>query len=444
MPQLSPDQVKSIAPDAASLKAGQGLADARKWLSLGANEAALWGECKGSAAEPYKARVDLANPGYACTCPSRKFPCKHAIGLMLLSATSPEKLVPGSPPGWVADWLAKRASRTDLETKKTGTAAGEASRKKDAGRRAARREKLAEGGLTSLDLWMRDLIRNGLANVTALPDSFWSEQAARLVDAQLPGAARMVRELAELPKAGQDWAERFLLKLSRLHLLTQACRRIDALPLPTQADVRALLGWTINQEELLSSGVGLGEDWLVVSQLVGEIESNGMRMQTNWLWGRESRRAALVLNFAHHTQPLDMSLSPGLTLHGELVYFPGAYPLRAVFKQRQPLGKSFVPSGYPGIRDFLSVYSEALAKNPWIESFPAVLERIIPHRDNGNIMIRDTEGLILPGSRRFPHPWELLALSGGEPITIFGVWDGFCFLPLSVWAEARYVHFDIR
>ena len=58
MLKLTAEQVKTLAPDSSSIKAGQGLADARHWISLGSNSTALWGECKGSAKEPYKVRVD--------------------------------------------------------------------------------------------------------------------------------------------------------------------------------------------------------------------------------------------------------------------------------------------------------------------------------------------------------------------------------------------------
>lgn len=74
MHRFTVDQVKSLAPDSAAFNSGQGLADMRHWVGLGSNDAALWGECKGSGKEPYKTRIDLSNNGSACTCPSRKFP----------------------------------------------------------------------------------------------------------------------------------------------------------------------------------------------------------------------------------------------------------------------------------------------------------------------------------------------------------------------------------
>ncbi|WP_345024954.1 SWIM zinc finger family protein, partial [Nonomuraea roseoviolacea] len=44
----------------------------------------LFGECEGSGATPYQTCVDLDGPAYRCGCPSRKAPCKHALGLLLV------------------------------------------------------------------------------------------------------------------------------------------------------------------------------------------------------------------------------------------------------------------------------------------------------------------------------------------------------------------------
>src|SRR4051812_47929336 len=100
-------RVLALAPDPASAKAGQGLATARKWASLGFDGRAAWGECQGSGAKPYQVQVDLAEPAFKCSCPSRKFPCKHGIGLMLLFAS--DAFARGARPAWVEQWLAGRS-----------------------------------------------------------------------------------------------------------------------------------------------------------------------------------------------------------------------------------------------------------------------------------------------------------------------------------------------
>ena len=90
---LTPDQITALAPDAASLKAGRGLATRRKWESAGGDGDVLWGLAMGSGKEPYQTRVSLADFATKCSCPSRKFPCKHALGLMFLASGEPASLV---------------------------------------------------------------------------------------------------------------------------------------------------------------------------------------------------------------------------------------------------------------------------------------------------------------------------------------------------------------
>jgi hypothetical protein len=81
---LTADQVLALAPDDSSAKAAKGLLAPAKWPTLGRDEAALWGECQGSGSKPYQVIIDVSGPSFKCTCPSRKFPCKHGLALYLL------------------------------------------------------------------------------------------------------------------------------------------------------------------------------------------------------------------------------------------------------------------------------------------------------------------------------------------------------------------------
>src|SRR3712207_2952649 len=78
------EQVTKLAPDAPSLTAARRLAVPLPWSDTGASETLLWGRCQGSGKTPYQVSVDLTGPAFRCSCPSRKFPCKHALALMLL------------------------------------------------------------------------------------------------------------------------------------------------------------------------------------------------------------------------------------------------------------------------------------------------------------------------------------------------------------------------
>jgi len=440
MPRLSTEQVKALAPDPASLNAGTKLTDIRYWSNLGSDQMALWGECQGSGREPYKVCVDLADNATRCTCPSRKFPCKHALGLMLVAAGSPARLPEAPPPAWTAEWIGKRSERRQTELRPAepvDVSPIQPERKKETERRASKRIKLAETGIEALEQWLKDFARLGLAAAQSAPASFWADQAARMVDAQISGAARLITEMSLLPGSRQDWAEVLLLQLGRLYLLTQAFRKLDAFPFPEQQDILTLLGWNVNQKELLATTTGTQDDWLVMASRTTEDEKSGLRSQVNWLYARNSQRIAQILNFAYRLQPLDASFAPGLTLRGELVYFPGAYPLRAIFRDKQAVPGSFAVTGFITLNAFLAEYACALGRNPWLRQFPAVLQDVRPLYLEPQWLLRDEQNQAIPLEPRFARSWELLAVSGGQPVSVFGLWDGFYFSPWTVWAGER-------
>ena len=80
----STEQVTALAPDKQVASAGLKLASPATWSDAGVHEALVWGSAAGSGKRPYRVCVDLSGPAFKCSCPSRKFPCKHAIGLLHL------------------------------------------------------------------------------------------------------------------------------------------------------------------------------------------------------------------------------------------------------------------------------------------------------------------------------------------------------------------------
>ena len=95
MPTYTAAQIAQLAPDAASNKAAAALG-ANKWPLLEKQGNALWGHCQGSGKNPYQTAVDLsAEPAFKCSCPSRKFPCKHGLALLLRYAENPERFQEG-------------------------------------------------------------------------------------------------------------------------------------------------------------------------------------------------------------------------------------------------------------------------------------------------------------------------------------------------------------
>ncbi len=241
---LTSEQVAALAPDAASIKAGRGLTHPAKWPGLGRAEGLVWSECQGSGRTPYQVAVDLDGPACKCTCPSRKFPCKHGLGLLFLAVEQPAVIETGDPPPWAADWRAARRAKAE---KTTAASAGKAEKKnrpmdaESAAKRTARRlGQMREGG-AELALWLADQVRQGLAAWPQQPAAFFRGIAARMVDAKAPGLAAEIARLETLIRSGDGWPQRVLGQLGRMHLLAEDLRRFETLPTPVQADLRCVL-----------------------------------------------------------------------------------------------------------------------------------------------------------------------------------------------------------
>lgn len=431
------DRVMALAPDASSVKGGQSQAKPKKWVSSGRNGSALWGEVQGSGKKPYQVRVDLEEPAFKCTCPSRKFPCKHALGLLVILAEQAD-LIPevDEPPQWVAEWFQSRQQRAEKREQR----AQERVRKPvDADAQKKRQSKRAlnvAAGVDELDRFLVDLMREGLASARS-DGGGCGRVAARMVDAQAPGLARMLHELESSLYTRDDWQGRVLSLVGRLRLLSQAYRRLETLPEPLQDEVRAAVGFTQNQDELLAKE-GVSGVWRVLGQVT---EDDGrLKAQRSWL-ADASGRPALLLAFSAGGRPLEPGPVVGTRFEGELVFFPGSLGLRAIIKRKEHLGDVDAVNGV-SIAASLDGFADAVSRCPWLDRYPITVEGVVPTLDDSHEPISwrliDESGDYLPIHAKFASPWLLRAVSGDRPLTVFGEWDGEAFMPLSLWDRQRF------
>ncbi|MFB9767599.1 SWIM zinc finger domain-containing protein, partial [Nocardioides kongjuensis] len=171
MPRWNLQAVEKAAPDASSLTAARKLAVPGPWSETGSTDTLVWGQCQGSGRTPYQVSIDLAGPAYRCSCPSRKFPCKHALALLLLWVRSDGAVADAAEPaGFAGDWAATRAERA------AGAAATEAKRPVDPEARARRveeRRSTMSAALEDFAQWLADLARSGTASARRQPWTWW-------------------------------------------------------------------------------------------------------------------------------------------------------------------------------------------------------------------------------------------------------------------------------
>jgi hypothetical protein len=436
-------QVLALAPDASSAKAGQALGSPGKWVSLGRRERSVWGECQGSGKDPYRTQADLMGPAFHCSCPSRKFPCKHGLGLLLNLASNAAKFADAEPPPWVSEWIAKREAGAEKKALKAQAESApadpetEAKRAVEKEKRTAKREDRVRAGLAELQTWLNDLVRQGLAHAKQRPAQFFDGMAGRMVDAQAPGIARRLRGWPGVFASGDQWADRALEEAGALQWLMHGFAQGETLPEGFQASVRGAIGWTVAEQEL-AKVEGVRDRWQVVGQRVEEEDK--LRVQRTWLKGEATGRAALCLSFAAVNQAVDVSLIPGTVLDAELVFFPSASPVRALVRARHREAQALREAAT--VADFSEALDQSaalLAGDPWLERSPWLVRGCLPLQEEGGWCLRDEKGKAVPLARGFARAWPLFAVSGGLPVTIFGEWDGRALLPLSVIAEGRFI-----
>ncbi|WP_371612728.1 SWIM zinc finger family protein [Streptomyces clavifer] len=428
------DQVLAMAPDEASREAGSRLGSGRSWSAAGpGGGTALWGLCRGSGSTPYRTAIDMDGPAYTCSCPSRKFPCKHALGLLLLWASDDAALRPGEAraPDWAEEWWEDRRRRAAAPAggrPPAGPADPEAARKR-ADRRAAR----ITGGAQELEQRLDDLLRGGLAAAGRPGYGQWEETAARMVDAQAPGLAGRVRELGSIPASGPGWPTRLLEECALLHLLDSAWLGLDRLPGPLAATVRTRVGLTLPAE-----GPAVRDRWMVLAQY--DTTDGRVVARRIWLHGSRSGRTALLLSFGAAGRSPGLSLPVGVTIDAEVTPYPGGGRLRAELGERfgTPVAATAPPAGGT-TADAAAAYGRALLDDPWLDSWPATLSEVVPvpSGDGGGWqLVGATDGSALPlASSAVSRPglWRLVALSGGRPVTVFGECGHRGFDPLAAW-----------
>jgi hypothetical protein len=438
-------QVLALAPDDSSIKSGKSLASHSKWQNLGASEKAIWGECQGSGKNPYQSQIDLQEPAFKCSCPSRKFPCKHGLGLFLIYTNQPTLFPAAISPAWVTEWLFKREQSATKKTEKQKATIDPVAQ----AQRQEKREQKIAAGLVELDRWLQDLIGQGLADVPSKSYDFWDGMAARMVDAQAPGLARRLREAAGIAYSSDpNWVATLLTELSKIHLLVQGYNRLQELPSGLRSEVRTQIGWTISQEELIDladkgEAEAISGDWLVLGQTVTE-EEGGLRAQRIWLWGQE--RFGLILNFVYRQAPLDLSWKSGSTVSAKLIFYPSSSPLRAIALERSESpgqsiqGDTSLSQAFVGVSlsESLYRYHQASIANPWLEIFPCFCDGVVPYRQDEDWWIIDRAGITIPLKIAERSGWQLAALSGGVPVALTGIWNGHSLQPLGLWVDDRY------
>ncbi|MGH1337950.1 MAG: SWIM zinc finger family protein [Aureispira sp.] len=437
--QWTDDKIRVLAPNDSTERRGRMLANSSKWPILATNYEAIWGECKGSGAQPYQVQINLKGPKFKCSCPVRQLPCKHCLGLLFLYANSSAVFKHQAPPQEVANWLAKHFPSTPEEhtaktpaSSKSQEAAEKAEKAKE--KRWQQRLILMESGILELEQWLQDIVRQGIANTDAHKATFWNAAAAKMVDAKLPSIGVYLKDTQRIMNAQRDWSEAVVARLGTLYSWVEAFKQREQLSTALQHALFARLGKNTTKAAVVAEGRLQRDEWLVLGSFE-DVDVEGRDFRRVWLHGWSSGHQALLLDYAFGSTSYEQQYWTGSVWRGTLAYYSPAYAQRATWVQAEPLSNFSAVQPLPSssFKDALIAYSKALAKNPWLQRFPMLLEDISARwTEQGQLLLTDQMEQQIPLVVLHPTTqWKILALSGGHPITLMGEWDGRTFRPLS-------------
>jgi hypothetical protein len=232
-----------------------------------------------------------------------------------------------------------------------------------------------------------------------------------------------------------DWADHLLAECGRWQMAARAWQRRDQLPPELVGDLRAFMGWPRRGDEVATFPT-LADRWVVAGVRQGEDER--VVSQRTWLWGRQSRRWVVVLDFAMSAAALKVAHVVGSVVADALTLYPGSDPVRAAFSGNQQVVENGAVPQLWSITEAVDALAGALAANPWRDHLPVGLRDVVLAEDAGRWWLRDAtrEGSgqrlpMAPGS----DPWLPLALSAGHPASVVAEWQDGVLHPMTVAAD---------
>lgn len=203
MDNVTKEYIEQHAPDMSTIKNARSLSSKGSFVEHGKNEEedVFFANCTGSGKNPYKVSVDFltANqPIFRCSCPSRKLPCKHSIGLLeeiLKGASFPVSPVP-------EDILSKRAKQEkrveNAKVRAEEEAAGIVKPPKKVNK-AARLKKMQKQleGIAIVETLINEILTKGISNVETQSKKYFTDLAKEMGNYYLTGPQNYIYQLVD-------------------------------------------------------------------------------------------------------------------------------------------------------------------------------------------------------------------------------------------------------
>ena len=190
MLSITTELIERVAPNANSITNAKKISQKNDFvvLSKSEDETLLYGECKGSGKKPYITTADFIDPSapvFRCSCPSRQFPCKHAVALLFdymaqkqfTSCEIPEDII---------------SKREKIDKKKEN--AGKTPKKVNKSALTKKMKKQLEG-LDLAEKFLKEVLQTGVASLSGKGLKTYSDLAKQMGDYYLPAPQALMQQI---------------------------------------------------------------------------------------------------------------------------------------------------------------------------------------------------------------------------------------------------------
>ena len=409
--QLTEKQINTIAPDTASIKAATKVFNKTKW-EVKKSDRAIWAAIQGSGKKPYLVQIDINDLAFKCSCPSRKFPCKHGLALAYyIAANGFDNISHTSEAIWVKEWIDKRTNKAITKAAKAKKVIDPKKQKKKSENKWANAKKSIE----QVELWLKDLMKLGILDFPNKEQTYWAKLAKRMVDAKMPGINTYFNILANV-NYQSNWEHIVLKIINKIHLLVQAIKNHSNLEADFKQELELLLGWNISKADLLANEkTEIFDDvWMIVKVDTNTTENLDSRKVH--LYGVQTNRWAYILEFAFGNTYFKDRYAEGTLMQAKLAFYPGIQKTRAFVKikgSQTNVEQNLKP--IPNLLKSNKLFTNRINQFPWTFEVHQFIEKTnIIVRDNQYLLVDSQNNLMLIPSMNFEQYLSVLAHSQGH------------------------------
>ncbi|MCQ6561542.1 SWIM zinc finger family protein [Paenibacillus mendelii] len=188
---ITNELITMLAPNAAAIANAKKISQKGGFVKLYKSEdnTFMMGECSGSGKSNYNTTVDSINPEqpvFGCSCPSRQFPCKHGLAL-LVEAMAGKSFESCEIPADIIERRSKRETRREKQ---------ESSEPPKVNKSAlAKKMKKQLEGLDLAEQCMNDMLNAGLGTISGNSLKTYTDLAKQLGDYYLPGPQILMKRI---------------------------------------------------------------------------------------------------------------------------------------------------------------------------------------------------------------------------------------------------------